>query len=168
MPGTSQDAADASRADGGTPQWGLRRIPLVVRMTVYSLFFLTAVLVVVPWLFHTGAEWLLPQPFEIGWILRGVGVALIVIGFVLYVCSSYWLTRRGRGAYVEFDPPAEFVATGPYRWVRNPIAGSLVITVLGEALAFSSPGIFLLFLLAMPLAHAQVCLLYTSPSPRDS
>jgi protein-S-isoprenylcysteine O-methyltransferase Ste14 len=156
MPGTSQEAADASPAGRGAPQRGLRRIPLAVRMTVYSVLFLAAVLVAVPWLCHKAGEWLLPRPVEIGWFLRCLGAALFTVCFIVYARSSYWLTRLGRGAYVEFDPPKEFVATGPYRWVRNPIAGSLVMMVLGEALAFSSIGIFLLFILAIPLAHLQV------------
>jgi protein-S-isoprenylcysteine O-methyltransferase Ste14 len=51
------------------------------------------------------------------------------------------------------------VATGPFQWCRNPIAGSVVGMVLGEALALSSVGILLLFVVAIPLAHMQVVLL---------
>jgi protein-S-isoprenylcysteine O-methyltransferase Ste14 len=69
------------------------------------------------------------------------------------------LTRYGRGAYVEFDPPKQFVATGPYRWVRNPVAACVVAALLAEAIALSSTGIFLLFVAAMGLAHAQVVLM---------
>jgi protein-S-isoprenylcysteine O-methyltransferase Ste14 len=74
----------------------------------------------------------------------------------LYATASLLLSRHGRGAYVEFDPPREFVAVGPFQWCRNPIAGSLLGMLLGEALAFSSTGIFLLFLVALPLAQLQV------------
>ena len=79
--------------------------------------------------------------------------------FVTYTYCSYTLTSRGQGAYVEFDPPSRFVAEGPYRWVRNPVAASVVGMVLGEAVALSSTGIFMLFLAAMVLAHLQVVLL---------
>jgi protein-S-isoprenylcysteine O-methyltransferase Ste14 len=79
--------------------------------------------------------------------------------FVLYVYCSFVLTSRGRGAYVEFDPPQEFVASGPYRWVRNPVAACLVGMLLGEAVALSSTGVFLLFLGSLLPAHLQVVLM---------
>ena len=92
---------------------------------------------------------------EIGW-LRIPGMIVFAACFVLYVGCSYVLTSRGRGAYVEFDPPKEFVATGPYRWVRNPVAACVVGMLLGEALALSSTGVFLLFVGSLLPAHLQV------------
>ncbi len=65
------------------------------------------------------------------------------------------LTPRDRGAHIELEPPAELVTTGPFRWMRNPIAACVVLMLLGEAIALSSTGIFLLFVLAIPLAHLQ-------------
>jgi len=136
----------------------LDRIPLPVRMLVYGVCFLSVVLGGLPWLAYRVDAYLPAWHVEIGW-WRAAGVGLSLIFFVTYVWSSYLLSRRGRGAYVEFDPPKEFVASGPFRWVRNPIAGSLVGMVLGEALAFSSTGILLLFVIALPLAHCQVVFL---------
>ena len=49
--------------------------------------------------------------------------------------------------------------TGPFRRVRNPVAACVLGMILGEALAWSSTGIFLLFLVGIPLAHLQVVLL---------
>jgi protein-S-isoprenylcysteine O-methyltransferase Ste14 len=35
---------------------------------------------------------------------------------------------RGRGTPAPFDPPRQFVATGPYRYVRNPMyVGAMLI-----------------------------------------
>ena len=127
-------------------------------MLVYGVCFLSVVLGGLPWLAYRVDAYLPAWHVEIGW-WRAAGVVLLLIFFVTYVWSSYLLSRRGRGAYVEFDPPKEFVASGPFRWVRNPIAGSLVGMVLGEALAFSSTGILLLFVIALPLAHCQVVFL---------
>ncbi len=156
MPGAGQETADVPRAETTCSlRRGLRRIPLAARMIAYGVSFLAVVLLVLPWLFHRAAERILAHPLEIG-AFRWLGVAIFVASLFVYVRSSWWLTRNGRGAYVEFDPPREFVASGPYRWVRNPIAGSLVLMLLGESLVFSSAGIFLLFLLAIPLAHIQV------------
>lgn len=140
------------------PARGLRRIPLPARMIVYGAFFLTLALVALPWLAYR-IDLLWPAAHvEIGG-LRLVGLALFAVGLGGYVGCAVLLSRRGRGAYVEFDPPQVFVADGPYRWCRNPIAACVFGMVLGEALACSSTGILLLAALGLPLAHAQVVLL---------
>jgi protein-S-isoprenylcysteine O-methyltransferase Ste14 len=54
-----------------------------------------------------------------GW-LRPVGFALATLGGILAgVCVATFVTR-GRGTPPPFDPPREFVASGPYRYVRIP------------------------------------------------
>ncbi len=52
-------------------------------------------------------------------MLLGASIALACVGsFVAY----------GRGTPAPFDPPTEFVAVGPYRWVRNPMyVGALTL-----------------------------------------
>jgi len=141
----------------GLPEF-LRAIPLRARMLFYGLFFLSAVLLGLPWL-ASRLDVLAPAwHVEIGWF-RLIGVALVVVFAAIYIGSSYLLSRRGRGAYVEFDPPQELVTAGPYRWVRNPIAASVVGMFLGEAVALSSTGVLLLFIVSLPVAHLQVVLL---------
>jgi len=136
----------------------LGRFPLPLRMSFYSLFFLGLALVILPWLCYRLDVALPAWHVEIGW-WRAAG-AVVLLGFLVsYAYCSYELTSRGRGAYVEFDPPSRFVAEGPYRWVRNPVAASVVGMILGEAVAASSTGILLLFVAAIPLAHLQVVLL---------
>jgi protein-S-isoprenylcysteine O-methyltransferase Ste14 len=136
----------------------LRPIPLPVRMLFYGLFFLSVTLIGLPWLAYRLDLGLPAWHVEIGWF-RLLGVALFAGFLALYVRSSYLLSSRGRGGYVEFDPPREFVAEGPYRWCRNPVAACVVGMLLGEAVALSSTGVFLLFLLSIPLAHLQVVVL---------
>lgn len=85
-----------------------------------------------------------------------VGAGIFAIGLAAYSACSAWLIYYGRGPHVEFDPPKHFVATGPYRWVRNPVVITLLITVLGEALFLGSLGIFVLLAVGMPIAHMQV------------
>ncbi|MBU0641258.1 MAG: isoprenylcysteine carboxylmethyltransferase family protein [Planctomycetes bacterium] len=157
MPDTDRRAAGTTAKPGGVATL-LERIPLMLRMLFYGVFFLAGVLAGLPWLAHR-LDVLVPAGHvEVGW-LRVVGVVVFLVSFVLYVRCSYVLSRRGRGAYVEFDPPKEFVASGPYRWCRNPVAGCIVLMLLGEAIAFSSTGITLLFVVAIPLAHMQVVFL---------
>ena len=135
----------------------LRRIPLAVRMAVYGVGFLSAVLVALPWAAYRLDVYAPSCHVEIGW-LRILGWTVFAACLVTYVWSSYLLSRRGRGAYVEFDPPTQFVADGPYRRVRNPVAACVLGMLLGEAVALSSTGVFLLFLLAILIAHLQVVL----------
>lgn len=129
-------------------------------MVAYTLSFLAFILGGVPYGFHrlgkviypsSVEQWLSPGPGQ-----QGLGVAIFVGGLIGYLICSLWLVIVGKGPFVEFDPPKQFVATGPYRWTRNPVAALLIVTVLGEALYFGSPGIFTLFLLGFPVAHLQV------------
>ena len=50
---------------------------------------------------------------------------------------------RGRGGRHPglWDAPRRVVATGPYRWVRNPIYLAALLVVLGEAWLFLSPSL---------------------------
>lgn len=152
------------RSNGETPPSApgepslLDRIPLAIRVPVYYVAFLAFVLVALPLLADRAGDALLPGPLELG-PGRWLGWGLFALGIASYTASTIVLTSYGRGAYVEFDPPREFVARGPYRWCRNPIAASLIVAVLGLGVAFSSPGILVLVALCLPLAHAQVVLL---------
>lgn len=140
-------------ASGLAPR--LQFIPLPVRMVLYTLAFLSFILGLLPYLAYQLDVYVPRWHVEIG-PLRFVGW-LMLAGFLgMYLWCSYLLSRLSGGAFVEFDPPQGFVATGPFLWSRNPIAGCVVAMLLSEAIAFSSTGIFLLFLVSMPLAHLQV------------
>ena len=158
MAGTKREVADARSATRGALSQVLQRIPVPVRTVVYYFSFLAFILVLVPWLAHVLGRRFLPWQLEIGWV-RVIGWVVFGGFYLLYTGSSLVLVRRGRGAYVEFDPPKDFVATGPFRWCRNPIAACVLGMIFGEALAFSSTGIFILFMVGLPLAHLQVVLL---------
>jgi protein-S-isoprenylcysteine O-methyltransferase Ste14 len=82
-----------------------------------------------------------------------LGVVLTVIGAAVGLSCVFLFATRGRGTPAPFDAPREFVAAGPYRYVRNPmyIGGLLVLGGLG--LALRSPAILLLALGAAVLVH---------------
>ncbi len=144
---------------GGEPA----ECPFGLRGTVYTILFLLFILGLVPSVFYLlehkvrwgGSFWGIASAFWSGF--RGlVGAGIFAIGLATYAACSFWLVFFGKGPHVEFDPPKVFVATGPYRWVRNPVVITLLITVLGEAIYFNSIGIAILLTLGMPLAHYQV------------
>lgn len=136
----------------------LALIPLPLRVAFYCLFFLAVVLIGLPWLALQFDERFPAWRVELG-PLRALGWLIFALALGAYLAASFVLTSRGRGAYVEFDPPTEFVAGGPFLWCRNPIAACVVLMLLGLAIGLSSTGVFLLFLVSLPLAHAQVVLL---------
>src|SRR4051795_11750684 len=52
--------------------------------------------------------------------MRPVGFVVAAAGaMVAGTCIATFVTL-GRGTPAPFDPPREFVASGPYRYVRNP------------------------------------------------
>ena len=138
--------------------------PFGLRALGYTLGFLVFILGIVPSLFHLGVEALHSDQLDLSDEIRAfwtsfqdlVGIAIFAAGFAAYLFCSAWLIFHGRGPHVEFDPPKVFVATGPYRWVRNPVVICLLTAVFGEAIYLGSIGILLLVLLGLPLAHLQV------------
>ncbi len=137
--------------------------PFALRSTLYTIGFLLVILGVVPSVFHLVGDWSLTASSP-RWIIRAywsefrrlVGLTIFALGLGSYLYCSIWLIFHGRGPHVEFDPPKVFVATGPYRWVRNPVVITLIATVLGEAVYLGSPGVFALVAIGLPIAHYQV------------
>jgi protein-S-isoprenylcysteine O-methyltransferase Ste14 len=62
-----------------------------------------------------------------------VGVFLSGLGLLIVFACAGVFVARGRGTPAIFDPPREFVATGPYKFVRNPmyIGGFLLLAGFG-------------------------------------
>jgi len=87
-----------------------------------------------------------------------LGLAVIAAGGALALTCGYFFARHGRGTPAPFDAPREFVAVGPYRYVRNPmyIGGALLLG--GFGLAERSVSILILMLVALGLAHLFVVL----------
>lgn len=94
---------------------------------------------------------------------RPIGLMLAGLGMLLAGACVATFVTRGRGTPAPFDPPREFVVTGPYRYVRNPmyIGGTLVI--LGAGLILSSPAIVILGFAFVLIMHLFV-VLYEEPA----
>jgi protein-S-isoprenylcysteine O-methyltransferase Ste14 len=97
-------------------------------------------------------SWLTP----IGFVLAGAGSLLALL------CIAAFVTK-GRGTPAPFDPPREFVASGPYRYVRNPMYVGGLATLAGAGLTVSSPAILLLALTAFAAVHLLV-VFYEEPA----
>jgi protein-S-isoprenylcysteine O-methyltransferase Ste14 len=69
---------------------------------------------------------------------QAVGLALALAGGGLWLWATVVLVARGDGTPLPLDPPRRLVASGPYRWIRNPMHVGLIAFFAGEALLFRS------------------------------
>jgi protein-S-isoprenylcysteine O-methyltransferase Ste14 len=102
-------------------------------------------------------------PFIIPTWLQPVGLVISILGaFVAVWCIATFVTK-GRGTPAPFDPPMEFVAVGPYRYLRNPMYLGGLCVIAGAGLVLTSPAIIVLALLFVLIAHLFV-LVYEEPA----
>jgi protein-S-isoprenylcysteine O-methyltransferase Ste14 len=66
------------------------------------------------------------------------GLALLVLGFILFVASLRRFAAEGSGTLAPWDPPRALVVRGPYRYVRNPMISGVVFVLFGEGLILLS------------------------------
>src|SRR3989441_8328809 len=92
-------------------------ISAAIRTALFALLFMGSVLVYIPYLLAAGGAtggWHFGAWRYLGLLPLGAGLAGLA-----------WCLRDfavvGRGTPAPFDPPRELVATGLYRWVRNPM-----------------------------------------------
>jgi len=79
--------------------------------------------------------WLLIKNGLAGWppalnLFSVLGVIFILLGLPIQIWVAWAFVKFGKGTPAPFDPPKEFVATGLFRFVRNPMyyGGLCVLT----------------------------------------
>ena len=130
----------------------MQRLLAAVRSSVYGSAF------VVLWFWF--ARWATRFDGVLGlriplW-LELVGVVVAIGGAVLAVACVVAFFTVGRGTPAPFDPPREFVAVGPYRYVRNPMYLGGFSVLLGAGLYLSSPGVLCVALVFLVFFHLFV------------
>ncbi|MGA8461422.1 MAG: isoprenylcysteine carboxylmethyltransferase family protein [Streptosporangiaceae bacterium] len=127
-----------------------RTLSLIVRNVVFTI--------VVPGLGGVWAPWRIVTDHG-GTVTPATWSAAVVIaaGAALYGWCVWNFAAVGQGTPGPWDAPQRVVATGPYRWVRNPIYIGALLVVLGEAWLFASP-----WLLAYAAAMAVCCHLFVT------
>jgi protein-S-isoprenylcysteine O-methyltransferase Ste14 len=99
-----------------------------------------------------------------GWT-HALGIALMVAGGTLaFACVATFVTR-GEGTPAPFDPPRKFVASGPYKFVRNPMYVGGFMVLFGFGLYEQSAAILLFTLPWLLSAHLFV-IAYEEPHLR--
>ncbi len=84
------------------------------------------------------------------------GVALMVIGLVIVLACASVFIFRGRGTPAIFDAPRTFVASGPYKYVRNPMYIGGTLLLIGFGLLERSISILFMALVLFVLFHMFV------------
>jgi protein-S-isoprenylcysteine O-methyltransferase Ste14 len=92
-----------------------------------------------------------------GWV-KTLGLVLMVVGGILALTCAGVFVTRGRGTPAPFDAPRQFVAIGPYRYVRNPMYLGALMVLSGLGLYERSASILLLSLVLFLLVHLFVVL----------
>lgn len=95
--------------------------------------------------------------------LKIPGLVLAVAGGVLGLyCAGEFITR-GRGTPAPFDAPRQFVAAGPYRFVRNPMYLGGLTLLAGFALYVHSISVLLMSMMLFFVVHLFV-VFYEEPT----
>jgi protein-S-isoprenylcysteine O-methyltransferase Ste14 len=124
---------------------------IAARGLIYAGFFV----LLWSWLAFTVHRYDASLPLAIpGW-LQPVGLAIAVLGGLTAVSCIVLFVSRGRGTPAPFDPPRVFVATGPYRFVRNPMYLGAGGIIAGAGLMLGSPAIVLLAVVFCIAAHVS-------------
>ena len=84
------------------------------------------------------------------------GSLLIAAGAGVFVYCTGLFASRGRGTPVPVAPPSTFVATGLYRYTRNPIYLAYIGIIVGEALLVGSLSLFMYAMAMFLLFHRMV------------
>jgi protein-S-isoprenylcysteine O-methyltransferase Ste14 len=81
-------------------------------------------------------------PTQIG-ILEILACILIIVGLCLFIWVIFAHLKFGEGTPAPFRPPKKIVASGAYRFSRNPMYVGALIVLIGEALLFNAPWMLL-------------------------
>ena len=132
---------------------------VILRAAVYS----SAFVLLWAWLAASVQPLDARLPFSVPAWARLPGWILALAGAFLALWCIATFVARGLGTPAPFDPPREFVAAGPYRYVRNPMYIGGFGVLLGAGLIVRSPSILGLAFLFLLLTHLLV-LLYEEPA----
>lgn len=81
---------------------------------------------------YTGIHLTFPEP------LTWAGAAIFIGASALGIWSAIAMAVRGRGTPLPADMATRLVITGPYRWVRNPMAVAGIMQGVGVGMMLSS------------------------------
>lgn len=102
--------------------------------------------------------WWLHRRFEGPWVWhhslwQWIGLWLILNGLGLTAWCVNLFNLKGRGTPVPLDPPKQFVAAGPYQYVRNPMMLGMLLILGGEVAFYESHAVWRYTLVLIAAAY---------------
>lgn len=120
-------------ADEASDAGHLRR-SLAQLVVFWTTFFVVVPLVVMAVEDRLGLSWsALDQPG-----VRLAGLSIFLVGSAVGVWSCVTMALRGKGTPLPAETARELVVTGPYRFLRNPMAVGGLLQTVGVGLAIGS------------------------------
>ena len=89
-------------------------------------------------------------------LVQPLGLVVLAAGVVglLWCVKDFYVS--GKGTLAPWAPPRKLVTIGLYRYSRNPIYVSVTLMLLGWAVAFGSPALYVYSLLVLTGFHIRV------------
>ena len=101
--------------------------------------------------------------FQIPDWMKFPGIIIAILGALIALWCISAFAFFGKGTPAPFDAPREFVAAGPYKYVRNPMYIGAVAVIIGAGLIMRSPSALVVAVFFVALTHILV-LLYEEPT----
>jgi protein-S-isoprenylcysteine O-methyltransferase Ste14 len=100
----------------------------------------------------------------IAWLFAGSQMTLAQpLGLVVLACGTIgllWCVRdfyvSGKGTLAPWAPPAHLVVVGLYRYTRNPMYVSVTLILLGWAVSFGLPALYIYAIIVAVAFHLRV------------
>jgi protein-S-isoprenylcysteine O-methyltransferase Ste14 len=112
--------------------WIIAAMPVALRTIIFSILVPGTVALYVPYVLlgRPALQQAINRTSALSWI----GIPLLLLGIAIYLRCAWDFTFTGRGTPGPWDPPRAFVATGLYRFVRNPMYVGVLAVIFGEAI----------------------------------
>ncbi len=125
---------------------------LLLKVCAFTLLVPGTVVVLVPYLLVDDLSWNAIDPFGPALL----GVFPVLLGIALYFRCALDFAFNGRGTPAPTDPPVVLVASGPYRYTRNPMYIGILAIIAGELLIYADRALLYYLLLLAAVFHTFV------------
>ena len=111
------------------------------------------------WILGRKANNLFIKPWQ---LYQFSGFLVFVTGFLIMLICIISFAVEGRGTLSPVDPTKKLVATGLYKFSRNPMYIGVIMILTGEAIFFQSVSLWI-YLLAVNIGFNVFILLHEEP-----
>lgn len=97
-------------------------------------------------------------PADVEWFSyqQAAGLLLLVLASLLGLISAFHMVKHGDGTPLPLDQTSRLVVTGPYQFVRNPMAVAGIGQGIGIAVIYASVPVFIYALVGAVIWHAAI------------